>query len=192
MRKTMMTAVALLGLFAAGEAMALGVNYGLRLGTGTGFDRDDKLGDDASIFPFAIGPAVKLSLPLVAVEINALYWSTTTESTVLGNTIEAVDNELALPIIGRLSFPIVPVLFDLQLGLGLEPRFHLSTTVDGEDVDQDDRQMVMYLPISVAGDLNLGVASVNVEIRYEYQLTDRQKENDRKIDYFTFFGGIFF
>lgn len=189
MRKTMMAAVAMLGLFAAGEAMALGVNYGLRLGTGSGFDRDDKLGEDASIFPFAIGPAVKLSLPLIEVEVDALYWSTTTE--VAG--VEGVQNELAVPIIARVSFPIVPVLFDLQLGLGIEPRVFLGATFDGEDVpDNDDQQTVMYLPISVGGDINLGVASLNVEIRYEYQLTDRIKDDDSRIDYLTFFGGFFF
>lgn len=189
MRKTMMAAVAMLGLFAAGEAMALGVEYGLRLGTGTGFDRDDKLGQDAGIFPFAIGPAVKLSLPVLSVEVNALYWSTTTEPSV---GPEVVDNDLAVPIIGRIGFPVIPLLLDLQVGLGLEPRFHLSATVDGDAApDGSEHDMLLYMPISVAGDLNLGVASLNIEIRYEYRITEAA-DDEVAVDYLTFFGGFFF
>ncbi|MGK0360674.1 MAG: hypothetical protein ACI9U2_002987 [Bradymonadia bacterium] len=189
MRKVMMTSAALLALFAAGDALALGPSFGIRIATGSGFDRDDKLGQDASIFPFAIGPAVKFTLPMLELELNALYWSTTLEGS---SGAETVDNELALPLIARVMLPVVPLLLDLGLGIGLEPRFHLSTTVDGKDFDSEDRQMVMYLPLSVAGDLNLGVANLNVEIRYEYQLTERSEGDKTKIDYLTFFGGVFF
>lgn len=190
MRKMMMTSAALLALFAAGDALALGPSFGIRIATGSGFDRDDKLGQNESIFPFAIGPAVKFTLPMLELELNALYWSTTFESS---SGLDSVDNELAIPLIARVKLPIVPLLFDLGLGIGIEPRFHLSTTLDGKDFDSPvDRQMVMYLPLSVAGDLNLGVAKLNIEIRYEYQLTERFEGDETKVDYLTFFGGVFF
>lgn len=195
MRKMMMTSAALLALFAAGDALALGPSFGLRVATGSGFDRDDKLGQDAAIFPFAIGPAVKFTTPVLELELNALYWSTTVEPK---TGPEQVDTELAVPLIARLTLPVVPLLLDLGLGLGLEPRFHLGTTIDGKDIDDvlgdaaPERQMVMYLPISVAGNLNLGVAKLNLEIRYEYQLTERFEDDESKIDYLTFFGGFFF
>ena len=195
MRKMMMTGAALLALCVAGDALALGPTFGLRIATGSGFDRDDKLGQDAAIFPFAIGPAVKFTLPLIELELNALYWSTTVEPKA---GPEYVDNELALPLIARVTLPVVPLLLDLGLGLGLEPRFHLSSTLDGKDIEDvlgdaaPEREMVMYLPISVSGDLNLGVANVGLEIRYEYQLTERYKDDKAKVDYLTFFGGVFF
>ena len=199
MCKTMIkgaTLLALMTLFTAGDALAQNTQFGLRIATGSGFDRDDKLAQDAAIFPFAIGPAVKFTMPALEVELNALYWSTTIEP---DSGPETVDNELAIPIIARLRLPIVPALFDLGIGAGIEPRIHLSTTVDGKDIEDlgggamvPERQTVMYVPISVAGNLNLGIAKLNLEIRYEYQLTERVKDDEQKIDYLTFFGGVFF
>lgn len=186
-RIIMTTAFALTGLMAA-DALAEGIEYGLRIASGSGFDREDKLEQDASIFPFAIGPAIKLDAPLLELEVNALYWQTTYEN----SAADMVDTELAIPIIARLSLPIVPMVLDLQLGAGIEPRIHLGTTIGGEDFDGPDRETVMYLPISVAGDLNLGVATLNLEMRYEYQLTERVKGDDTRVDYLTFFGGFFF
>jgi hypothetical protein len=188
MKKTLTSmAFALTGLMAA-DALAEGLEYGLRIASGSGFDRDDKLGQDTSIFPFAIGPAIKFKAPVLQLEVNALYWQTTIENDIA----ETVDTELAIPIIARLSLPIVPLVLDLQLGAGIEPRIHLGTTVDGSDFDGPDRETVMYLPVSVAGDVNLGVATLNLEIRYEHQLTERVKGDEQRIDYLTFFGGVFF
>lgn len=187
MKRSLTAALALVGVLATGEALAVGVSYGLRLGTGTGLDRDDKLGD-ASVFPFVVGPAIKLALPVLEVEIDALYWSTTTEAA----GIEFRDNDLALPVIARASFPLIPLVFDLQLGLGVEPRFHLSASVDGGAADaDDDHGMLLYLPICVGGELSVGGTALTVEIRYEYRITEPD-EGEAAIDYLTFFGGVFF
>lgn len=187
MKRLMMGMSVALASLLATSAMGEGVEYGVRIASGSGFARDSTLDSDTSIFPFAVGPAVRFNTPVLQLEANLLYWQTTFDS-----ELETIDTEIAVPIIARLKLPVVPTVLNLQLGAGIEPRVHLGTTVEGNDFSGPDRELVMYLPISVAGDLNLGPLGLNLEIRYEYQLNERIKGDDSRVDYLTFFGGIFF
>ncbi len=169
-------------------AMALG-SFGVRLGAGVGLPNDDAdPEDEADISTFAIGAAWQLNLPIIGVEVDALYTRQSDE----GST-----SYLALPILARVGIPIVPLL---KVGAGLETRFFLGAAdKDGDDIDKADdfyESMVFYLPILVAVDLDLSVLKLSVDARYHYQLTNFLKEGEKKDDIrvheFMLFAGAFF
>lgn len=172
-------------LTAAAPALALG-RFGVRVGTGTSFFvSDDDYPTEPEVAPFAIGAAYVLDLALIAVEIDALWWRNTTT---LGD-YTAVDDHLAIPIIGKLSLPVIPALLSLNVGLGLEPRFLLAGPKDADNYND----YVMYLPVVAGADFDLQVIQAGVEIRYEHQLTETYDgQGDDRLHQLMFFGGVFF
>jgi len=165
---------------------------GIRIGTGITMV-DDQSNDpglgEPEVTPFAVGLSYQLSLMVVDVEANALYWQ---NSTKIG-PIDAESTYLALPLIARASIPIVPALVSLKVGGGLEPRFHLGSEVAGEEVDADNvESMVMYMPIVVGAQFDLQLLSFGLDIRYEYQLTDHSSLDESRFNQLMFFGGANF
>ncbi len=179
-------AVFALGLLAPLPAMAVG-SFGVRLGVGTGMPNDDAGGDDLTVTPLAVGAAWKLSLAVIDLEVDALYWRRGME--VAG--VDATEDRLALPVIARVGVPIVPLL---QIGAGLEPRFLLGAEVDGKDASDNFESMVLFLPVVLGLSLDLGGFGIGADIRYEFQLNKDVKEgNDgARIHELMVFGGAFF
>lgn len=172
------------------QAWALGTEFGVRLGFGPGFGADNKLVEDADISSFVVGPGVKLDLLVVALEVDLLYSQTT-----LGfdGGAEGSSSDIGVPVIGKLSFPLIPVLLDLNVGLGLEPRFHLSSEIEGKEVDDDKTNAVVwYLPLVLGADVNVGLATVGAELRYLYQLNNTSSEGDGKVHHLLFMAGAWF
>ena len=187
-------------------AMALG-NFGVRLGVGVGLPNDDAGGDDAEdITAFAIGGAWKLDLPLLDVEVDLLY--TRLSSTDSETDKDAANTYLSIPVLARVGIPLVPLL---SVGAGLEMRYWLGATVDGDDVDGADdfyESTVFYLPLLLAVDLDLSVIQLSVDARYEFQITNfakigddlvlanppfyPAKKDDARIHEFMLFAGAFF
>lgn len=195
MRKQSVALIFAAIMLSSSTAMALG-SFGIRIGTGTSFvDGLDDQTPEPTVTPFAAGLSYTLNLAVAEVEIDALYWSDTSE-TDLGpiGKFETTGSYFALPIIGRASLPIIPKLFSLSVGAGLEPRFLLSAESDIPDFNTDGfEDMVMYLPISVVGKVSVPmIATVGVEVRYEYQLTESVKGSDVRINQLVFMGGVDF
>lgn len=173
-------------LLFGGSAAALGVNYGARLGIGPGFGSGNDAVEDADFNSLVLGAAVKLDLVLLGLEVDVLWNQVNTDN-------DTTASSISTPIIGTFSFPLVPLLFDLNAGLGLEPRFHLSTTVDGTEVKDDPTEdMVLYLPVVLGGTLNLPILDVDLQIRYLHQLTESQKDSDVRVHHLLFMAGAFF
>ncbi|MEZ4475373.1 MAG: outer membrane beta-barrel protein [bacterium] len=187
MRNKIVGTIGFFSLLVAGQASAIGLGYGVRLGVGPGFG--DKALSDVNINTFSVGGALKFDLALLGIEANLLYTQVTSDF----SGTDAVSTDLDLPVIAQVGFPLIPVLLDLKLGVGLQPRFHLGATFDGKDVENDQTEdMVMYLPIQVGASLGLGVASVGLDIRYLYQLTDAVKDDDTRVNHLLFMAGVFF
>ena len=187
MRNKVAGIIGFFALLTAGQAAALGTNFGVRLGVGPGFG--DKALADVNINTFTVGGALKIDLALLGVEVDLLYTQVTSELA----GADAVSTDFDVPVIAQVGIPLIPVLLDLKLGLGLQPRFHLGATFDGKDVEDDPTEdMVMYLPIVVGANLGLGVASVGVDIRYLYQLTEAVKGDDSRVNHLLFMAGVFF
>ena len=168
-------------------------SFGVRVGTGLSFvelENDLPSGvDEPEVSPFALGVSYQINLPMVEIEANALWWRNA--STV--GSAEIQSSYIALPVIARASIPLVPALLSLNVGGGLEPRFHLTTSSDDVDVDDSDiKSMVMYLPISIGGTINLQLVSLGLDIRYERQLTDHSELGSDRIHQLMFFGGANF
>ena len=165
---------------------------GLRIGTGISMvdDKTDVPGlDDPEVTPFAVGLSYQLSLVMFDVEANALYW----QNSISQGSVESESTYLALPVIARASIPIVPALVTMKVGGGVEPRFHLGSTVEGEEVDSDAiESMVMYMPIVLGAQFDLQLLSFGLDIRYEYQLTDHSTQHESRINQLMFFGGANF
>lgn len=178
----------------ASSASALG-KFGVRAGTGTSFyDSDVDDATEPDITPFAAGLAWRFDQALLGVEVNALWWQNSIEMDLdaLG-TFKATETRLALPLIGRINFPIVPLVLDLNVGGGLEPRFLISTEDEnGKDLSDDAEMMVLYMPIAVGATINAGPLGVQVDLRYERQITEHNKENKDKVHQIMLFGGVFF
>ncbi|MBU0554302.1 hypothetical protein KKF91_02720 [Myxococcota bacterium] len=184
----------------ASSASALG-KFGVRLGTGTSFiDYENEPADGApepDITPLAVGLAWRFDLAVVGVEIDGLWWQNTSSMEMLGKTYEATETRLALPIIGRVNFPLIPVVLDLNVGAGLEPRFLLSAEdQDGKDTSDDLESMVIYMPIAVGATISAGPLALQAELRYERQITEYVKDKEgvskNKIHQLMFFAGAFF
>jgi len=107
--------------------------------------------------------------------------------------------DLALPVMGKFGFPILPGFFSADVGLGIEPRFALSAEVDGKDVNDDRESLVWYRPLVVGGTLDLKLLTLGLDIRYERQLTASAKDAggvklSEKVRHhqLMFFAGAFF
>ncbi|MEE2787668.1 MAG: hypothetical protein VX589_10045 [Myxococcota bacterium] len=175
-------------LLGSSSAFALGT-FGIRLGTGLSF-YDGDVTPEPEVTPFAIGASWLLDLSVVELEIDALYWRDSAEVSAMGVTGEQTFNYIATPAIARASFGLIPKLLSISVGGGLEPRFLISA--DPELVESSTKSTVMYLPISMIAKLNLAVITVGVEVRYEYQLTDRFEGSSDKYNQLVFMGGIDF
>ena len=186
--KRYLSAIVLCGvLLGSSSAFALGT-FGVRLGTGLSF-YDGDLSPEPEMAPFAIGASWLLDLSVVELEIDALYWRDTTTFDVAG-AADITTNYIATPAIARVSFGLIPKLFSISVGGGLEPRFLLSA--DPTEAEDNLKSTVMYMPISMIGKLNLAVITIGVEVRYEYQLTDRAENSSDKFNQLVFMGGIDF
>ena len=168
-------------------AMALG-SFGVRVGGGFGMPNDDAGGDDVSISNFAIGAGWKMALPLITLEVDALYHRSSASLDFAGSK-DITLNSLALPVLARTGIPLVPLL---SVGAGLEPRFPLST--DPEEFKDGAAGMTLFLPILLGANFELGGISAGVDIRYIIQLqaADEDRKSDGRVNELMFFGGAFF
>jgi hypothetical protein len=176
-------------LLGAGEALAIGPSLGVRLGTGPGFGSGSAVVEDGDFSSFSVGPALQIDMAVVAFEIDLLYTQVTSE---VGG-VEGESTEIDLPIILQLGLPVVPKLLSLKLGAGVQPRFRMSASVEGEEVKNDETEsMVMYVPITLGARIGAGVVSLGLDVRYLYQLTPAIKDSDDRVNHLMVFGGIFF
>lgn len=168
----------------AGHAHAFG-KVGIRVGSGFSFV-EDVPGDPETDPPFAAGLAWKADLVALGVEVDALYWRTALD----GGGGDAVEHRLALPVIARIGFPIVPAVLSLDFGAGLEPRFLLGSDIPG---GEEAKGTVLYLPIALGATLDLQLIEGNAEIRYERQITSNFETVDdaRNHQLMVFFGAFF-
>ncbi len=189
--KRLMTSLIALGLVvgAASPALAFG-SLGVRIGTGTSFvDANETAGAEPEVSPFAVGPALLIGLPFVALEIDALYWRNTTTIKSGGVEVNATDDHLAVPIIGKVSLPIPLPIVSFELGAGIEPRFLLAEPKNAEGYNS----YVMYLPIVAGAHFDLSVLEAGLELRYEHQLTETyENQGDDRVHQLMVFGGVFF
>lgn len=185
--KTWITAALAAGTLLSTTAPALAFGrFGVRIGTGTSFfvsDEDPQF--EPEVAPFALGAAYLIDLALLSIEIDALWWRNTTT---LGD-YTAVDDHLAIPILGKISLPVIPALLSLNLGLGLEPRFLLASPKDARGYND----YVMYLPVVAGADFDLQILKAGLELRYEHQLTETYDgQGDDRLHQLMIFGGVFF
>lgn len=189
MKSRILASALAVGLLAtAAPAMADG-SFGVKIGTGVSFyqDEDPTLpsgADDPEIMPFALGIAYVYDLVLLAIEVDALWWRNSAD---FGGS-DATEDRLAIPVIAKITLPLVPTLLGLDLGLGLEPRFHLASDPENDDA----AAMVMYLPVVVGANLSLAGLGVGLEARYEHQLTESTEDQDDRVHQLMFFGGVMF
>ncbi len=199
MKKTTAFLVAALAMCAASPAMALGLKYGARLGYGMGMPDPSKGVDSASVMDVGLG--VQLDLAIVGIEVDALYNRQTI--TPKGGGGDSVTGNIALPILGRFSLPVIPLLLSLDFGAGLEPRFPISATVDGKDkptgipgakaYKEGLTAMPLYLPILIGATLDLHFITANLDLRYERDLTQLNKKGSAvKNHEFVAMAGVFF
>lgn len=177
---------------AASPAAALGLNYGVRAGYGIGMPDPDDGVDSASVID--AGLAVMLDLAILGLEVDLLYNRQTTKAKGGG---ESNVGNIAIPILARGSFPVIPMFLSLDFGGGLEPRFPISAEAEagGKTVDfKDDLEsMPLYLPIFIGTTLDIKLVKLNLDIRYERQLTASSKSNeDARFHELVFMAGGFF
>lgn len=194
---------------AASPAAALGLKYGARLGYGIGMPDPDKNIDSASVLD--VGGAVLLDLAILGLEADLLYNRQMTSTKVdLGGTsktFDGVQSNIAIPVLARGSFPLIPMFLSLDFGAGLEPRFPIGATFDGKDEVDDGtggktkladslESMYLYLPIFVGATLDLKLLTANLDIRYERQLTAHIKKDkgdeDARFHELVFMAGVLF
>jgi hypothetical protein len=180
---------------AASPAAALGLNYGVRAGYGIGMPDPDKGVDSASVL--AAGLGVMLDLAILGLEVDLLY---NRQTTTYKGDIEGVVGNIAIPVLARGSFPVIPAFLSLDFGGGLEPRFPISATLDGESKGADGKEytenlesMPLYLPIFIGATLDIKLVKLNLDIRYERQLTASSKaDEDARFHELVFMAGGFF
>ena len=185
--KRYLSAIVLCGvLLGSSSAFALGT-FGVRLGTGLSF-YDGDLSPEPEMAPFAIGASWLLDLSVVELEIDALTGAT---QPLLTLRVRLISRPITSQ---RRRLPaylwIDPKVVQHPVGGGLEPRFLLSA--DPTEAEDNLKSTVMYMPISMIGKLNLAVITIGVEVRYEYQLTDRAENSSDKFNQLVFMGGIDF
>lgn len=182
-------------MMAATSAHALG-KFGVRGGAGVGFYiSDEDVPVEPDIGAVAVGGAWVVSLALVELEVDALW----RRNTVTVGELETVEDYVSFPLIAKLTLPVVPTLLSASLGIGVEPRVHLSTEVtlkgDASGVEGPAYEStVMYMPVVLGADFELPpIARVGVELRYEQQLSAAhdQQGKDRVHTLMTM-AGLFF
>ena len=185
MRRTLAVLAALCFFGLASTAFA---DFGARLGTGIIMYDEDPEPD--SSFPLAVGAAWKMDILVATLEVDALYWRDSSES----GSIEASTSWIATPVLGKFGFPVIPAFLSIDVGAGFEPRFHLSTEVDGKDVGDDlkMKSMVFYVPVLLGVTLDLKIITPSVEIRYERQITEAAEGSDQRAHELMFMAGVFF
>ena len=193
MKKSAAFLAAAMVVGAASPAVALGLNYGVRLGYGVGMPDPDKGVDSASVMD--VGGAILLDLAIIGIEADLLY-NRQTATTKAG---DGVQSNIAIPVLVRGSLPIIPLFLSLDFGGGLEPRFPIGTTFDGEDkvggvkLADDRESMPIYLPLFIGGTLDLKLLKVNMDIRYERQITASSKaDGDARFHELVFMAGALF
>ncbi|MCA9547858.1 MAG: hypothetical protein KC613_25815 [Myxococcales bacterium] len=156
---------ALAALCAASPASALGLEWGVRGGTGTAMWTDSSIEPEVS--PFTVGPAVRLGLGVISLEADALWhraeWAGPTG-------VHTTVDRVALPVLAKLDFPMVPGVVSLGFGAGIEPRWLVGAEAAGQDVGGSFADQTLFLPVAAGVDLDLQVATANLEIRYAHQL----------------------
>ncbi len=173
-------------LLSAAPAAAFGLEWGIRGGIGSAVWADSAIEPDAS--PFTVGPALRLGLGVISVEADALWHRTTWQ---VQGTDTAVDR-FALPVLAKAEFPLVPGLISFGVGAGLEPRWLLSAEAGGQDVSGSFADQTLFLPVAAGLDLDLQVATANVEVRYAHQLEPEAAVGDtRKHELMVMFGLFF-
>lgn len=184
------SALALIPLLAAAplcSAHALG-SFGARVGYGLHMsDPEPAKGADEPTM-IAIGAAWQLDLLVAKLEADLMWRRSSTSDP------DVSVDRLGLTALGRFGIPLVPAVFSLDLIGGLEPRFLIGTDPSaGEDFQES---MVLFLPVGVGGTLNLQAVELNLDIRYEHQLTASGKGSKALEDYrsnnLTFLAGVFF
>jgi len=181
------SALALIPLLAAAplcSASALG-SFGARVGYGLHFTDPEVKGIDE---PTSLvgGAAWKLDVLVAALEVDLLYRRAALE--VAGESIN--EDRFSVGALGRFSIPIVPLFFSLDLVGGLEPRFFVTGS---KGVEDKAKAMTLYLPVGVGASLDLQLIDLNLDVRYERQLTPSSKSNeDMRSHNLTFLAGVFF
>lgn len=197
-------------LAAASPAAALGLKYGVRAGYGIGMPDPDKGVDSASVID--VGGAVLLDLAILGLEADLLYnrqTTTTKADKTLGiKSADGVVGNLAIPVLARGSFPLVPMFLSIDFGGGLEPRFPIHASFDGKskcaaptatdpaatkDCTDNLKSMPLYLPIFIGATLDLKIITANLDIRYERQLTaSKESDEDARFHELVFMAGVLF
>ncbi len=169
-------------ILCSSQAFAFG-SFGVRVGSGLAFD-DGFKGDDLNPVPLAVGAGYQLDLVLLKLEADALYHRTSTDYFTL--------NQISVPVLAKFALPIPLPLLGLSLGAGVEPRFNLSASDRGQMEELDLESTSFYIPVMLGAQFNLGVLALNIEIRYEHQVSRLIKDHDSKINDLMFMGGVFF
>ena len=179
------SALALIPLLAAAplcSASALG-SFGARAGYGLHFSDPEGKGAEEPT-SFVGGAAWKLDVLVAAVEVDLLYRRKAFDGGG-GN-----EDRFSVGALGRFSIPIVPLFFSLDLVGGLEPRFFVTGS---KGVEDDAKAMTLYLPVGVGASLDLQLIDLNLDMRYERQLTPSLKsDEDARSHNLTFLAGVFF
>lgn len=194
MKKSAAFLAAAMVVGAASPAVALGLNYGVRLGYGVGMPDPDKGVDSASVMD--VGGAILLDLAIIGIEADLLY-NRQTETRKAGDRVRS---NIAIPVLVRGSLPIIPLFLSLDFGGGLEPRFPISLEVDGKSKPEGGKEysdslesMPIYLPLFIGGTLDLKLLKVNMDIRYERQITAHSKaDGDARFHELVFMAGALF
>ena len=181
------SALALIPLLAAAplcSASALG-SFGARAGYGLHFSESDPtVKSNGEPTSFVGGAAWKLDVLVAAFEVDLLYRRKAFDAGG-GN-----EDRFSVGALGRFSIPIVPLFFSLDLVGGLEPRFFVTGS---KGVEDDAKAMTLYLPVGVGASLDLQLIDLNLDMRYERQLTPSLKsDEDARSHNLTFLAGVFF
>ena len=194
MRGSALIATLLVCLSAPAAAQGLG-GFGIRAGAGLGitFSEQDAEFDthDGLPVPIAVGPAWQIDIPLAKFEANLLYRRELETAAAVG--AQYVEHRLSLPLMLKLNIPGIPVF---EAGIGIEPRLLLTADGGTEEAPADILEtFVWYAPLSVGGTFDLEAFALNVELRFEFQLSNHyvglQADEARTHHLMLFVGGFF-
>ena len=146
-------------------ASALGLGFGAKGGVGSA--SADGTDQDLSAFMLV----ANFDLVALAVEGN-LGWH---RSAAKGQDDSYLD-ELSAIAIAKVGFPIVPALISLDFGAGLDQRFLLGATANGDEVSDASGSRTL-LPLSVQLTGSVLLARLYGEVRYNRELSNSIKIN---------------
>ena len=181
MRAQFLAVLAMFFVFAQ-PAAAIGPQLGVRVGTGTVGWEDASRTPDGQVF--SVGPAARLNLGVMTLE-GDLLWNRTRVG-------EGQLDRIALPLLGKANFTLVPGLARLSVGTGVEPRWLVGAKTAGVDVSPGFSDTTWYLPVVAGLDLDLRVAEASIEFRYEYQLEPDQLDTTARAHQLLVMAGLFF